>query len=78
MNTLLQLGWGVWMILWWISGLIIFLFVVLLIFRAVWGVKDTKGYHKKLRKLYETRRFDKSKFEQLTETLEEEEELYQN
>ena len=78
MNTLLQLGWGVWMGLWWISGLIIFFFVVFLVFMAGPGITKAKEYHKKLKQRYENHVIDKSEYERLTQCIAEEDSLYQN
>ena len=78
MNMLLQMGWGVWMSLWWISGIIIFLFVAFLIFRTGSSITNVKEYRKKLKQRYENREIDKSKYERLTKSIAEKEKLYQN
>lgn len=78
MNTLSQLGWGVLIGLWWVSGLIIFLFVILLIFKASPGIEDAKKFRMKLRQHYKSHRIDKSEYERLTHSLAEEDSLYEN
>lgn len=78
MNTLLQLGWGFWMGLWWISGIIIFLFVVYLILRAGPSMKNAQEYRKKLKQRFKKREIDKAKYKRLSKTIAEKEKLYQN